>query len=498
MPRVASAAPTGPPFWSPDSRSIAFHAGGKLKRVDVAGGEPQVLCETNGLGGGSWNNDGVILFSPSYGGESALVRVPASGGSPAAVTKLDAAHSETNHAWPQFLPDGHHFVFNVVGRDNSGVYVGSLDSPERTLLLAFDDPRDVGISALAYAPPGYILYVHGNTVLAYPLDVDHLKISGPPVPVAEGVRKMGPGIAAFSASATGVLAYWTGSGVPTSQITWVGRDGTSLGHVGAAGGYMAVALAPDERQIAVSRAEAGTQLAVWVLGVTRETATKVTFDPVSMSPVWSPDGAALAYGSVRDGPPNIFRKPASGAGQDIRLFKSKGSAVPTDWCGGDGAVLFDTRDATTQFDIWSVPPTGDQKAVAVLRTAFNESGARCSPDAHWIAYTSDESGRPEVYVTTFPGAEGKFPISTGGGMLPRWRRDGTELFYVAPDGMLMAVRVRTSATFDAGATVPLFRLRGTSYDVGRNGERFVTNEPAGPDKSQPITVVFNWTSDLKK
>jgi len=485
------------PFWSPDSRSIAFVAGGKLKRVDIAGGEPQVLCDSNGLAGGSWNKEGMLLFSPSYAGESALMRVQASGGTPAAVTRLDPAHGETNHAWPQFLPDGHHFVFNVVGRDNSGVYVGSLDSPERTLLLPFNDPRDVGISALAYAPPGHILYVRGTTLVAFPLDLERLKFSGPAVPVAEGVVKMGPGVAAFSASETGVLAYWTGSGGPTSQITWVTRDGTAQGQVGAQGGYTAVALAPDERQIAVSRVE-GAQSAIWVLGVTRETATKITFDPVSLSPVWSPDGTALAYGSVRDGPPNVFRKAANGSGQDVLLFKSDRSTVPSDWCGGDGAVLVNARDATTQFDIWSVQPAGDHKAVAVLRTPFNEFGARCSPDARWMAYASDESGRPEVYVTSFPGAEGKYPISTGGGTQPRWRSDGTELFYIAPDGMLMAVRVRTGATFDAGATVPLFRLRGTSYDVSRDGERFVTNAPVGPEKSQPITVVLNWTADLKK
>jgi Tol biopolymer transport system component len=258
-----------------------------------------------------------------------------------------------------------------------------------------------------------------------------------------------------------------------------------------------VALAPDERQIAVSRVE-GAQSAIWVLGVSRETATKVTFDPVSLSPAWSPDGTALVYGSVRDGPPSVFRKAASGAGQDLLLFKSDRSTVPTDWCRGHGEVLFVARDAATQFDIWRVLPTGDHKAVAVLRTPFNENGARCSPDARWIAYTSDESGRPEVYVTSFPGAEGKFPISTGGGTQPRWRADGTELFYVAPDSMLMAVRVRTGATFDAGATVPLFRLRGTAYDVTRNGERFVTNDPTGPDKSPPITVVLNWTAELRK
>jgi Tol biopolymer transport system component len=486
------------PFWSPDSRSIGFYAGGKLKRVNIAGGELQNLCDAAGFGGGSWNRDGVILFSPVYAGESGLMRVPANGGTPTPVTTLDPAHGETNHAWPQFLPDGHHFLYNVVGRDNAGLYVGSIDAAGRTQLMPFTDPHDVGISTIAVTPSGYVLYVHGNTLMAYPIDFEHVKFSGPPVPVAEGIAKVGPGIAPFAVSDTGVLAYWMGSGVATSQVTWFGRDGTPRGRVGSPGGYTAVALAPDQRQIAVSRIETGLQSAVWVLGVTRDTATRVTFDPISVAPVWSRDGTSLAYGSVRDGPPDVFRKAANGTGQDEQLFKSDRSSSPTDWCGGDESVLIVTRDAASQTDIWRVPVTGDRKPVALLRTPFNETDARCSPDGRWVAYTSDESGRPEVYVTKFPSAEGKWPISTGGGSQPRWRGDGTELFYLAPDRTLTAVRVRTGAAFDAGGVTPLFRVRGTSYDVTVDGERFVANDPVGPMTSQPITVVLNWMAALKK
>jgi Tol biopolymer transport system component len=486
------------PFWSPDSRTLAFSASGKLKRVDIAGGDPQVLCDTAALGGASWGKNDVIVFSPAYAGESGLVRVSARGGTVTPVTQLDATNRETNHAWPQFLPDGHHFLYNVGGRE-AGIYVGSLDSTARSKLMAFDnDATDVGLSTLAYAPPGFVLYVHGQTLRAYPIDLGTLTLSGPPVPIAEGVGKAGPGIAAYSVSETGVLAYWTGTGVPTSQLTWRGRDGAVAGSVGPPGGYTALALAPDESEIVVSRIEAATQSAIWVLGVTRDTLTKVTFDRVSLSPVWSRESRSIAYGSVRQGPPNLYRKAADGAGEDVLLFKSDRGSLPTDWCAGERAVVFEMRDAKTQFDIWSVAPTGEGKAVALLRTPSNERDARCSPNGQWLAYTSDESGHTEVYVTSFPAGEGKWPISTSGGTQPRWRGDGKELFYVAPDGTLMAVLVSAGTAFKAGTTSALFRLRGTSYDVTTNGQRFVTNEPVGPTTSPPITVVLNWTAQLNK
>jgi len=487
------------PFWSPDSRSVAFFANGKLKRVGVAGGDPQTLCETDGLGGATWSHEDVILLSPGVGGESGLLRVPAGGGTTSPVTRLDPAHSETNHTWPHFLPDGRHFLYNIIGRDDAGIYVGTLDSSDRTQLIPFNlkDPDDVGLSTLAYAAPGYLLYVRGQTLMAQPIDLGHFRLSGPAVPIAEGVEKIGPGSAPFSVSNTGVLAYWAGTAIPTSQLTWRARDGAVLGPIGAPGGYTSVMLAPDERRIAVSRVDPGKQSAIWVLDVARGTSLKVSFDPVSMEPIWSPDSTSLVFGSARDGPPSLIQKSVAGGAQDQVLLKSEHGNVPTDWCGGGRTIVFQAGGAQTRADIWSLPLT-DRKPVAVLQTPYNESGARCSPDGRWLAYSSDETGRDEVYVTSFPSPGGKWAISTSGGGQPQWRRDGTELFYVAPDRTVTAVRINAGPTFEAGAVTPLFKLRGSSYAATADGRRFVTDEPIGDPGSRPITVVLNWTSGLKK
>ena len=396
------------------------------------------------------------------------------GGPISPVTRFDPAHGETNHVWPHFLPDGRHFLFNVMGRDNPGIYVGSLDSADRTQLLAFDltDPNDVGLSTLAYAAPGYVLYVRGQTLMAQPIDLGNFRFSGPAVPVAEGVEKVGPGSAAFSVSGTGVLAYWGGTGVPTSQLTWRARDGTVIGRIGAPGGYTDLALAPDEQRIAVSRVDPGKQSAIWVLDVTRGTALKMSFDPVSLGPVWSPDSAAVAYGSARDGPPSLFQKAVSGSGQDVLLFKSRRSSVPTDWCGTPPRRAgFASQAGARRSCSWRPmrrhnPISGccrrpvNPNRWRCCRAPFNEDDARCSPDGRWLAYSSDETGRREIYVTSFPKPGARWPVSTSGGTQPRWRRDGTELFYLAPDRTVTSVRVGTGSTFEAGAATPLFQIRG--------------------------------------
>jgi len=345
-----------------------------------------------------------------------------------------------------------------------------------------------------------VLYVRGQTLMAQPIDLGTFRFSGPAVPVAEGVEKIGPGSAAFSVSGTGALAYWGGMSVQPSQLTWRARDGTAIGRIGAPERYTELALAPDERHIAASRVDPGKQSAIWILDVTRSTALKVTFDPVSLGPVWSPDSAAVAYGSARDGPPSLFQKAVSGSSQDVLLFKSQGSNVPTDWCGqADGrSILFVAGAEKTQSDVWMLPLTGERKPIAVLRTPSNEVDAHCSPDSRWLAYSSDESGRQEIYVTSFPTPGGKWPISTSGGTEPRWRRDGTELFYLAPDRTVMSVRVGAGATFEAGAVTPLFQIRGSSYAPSADGRRFVTNDPVGEPAPQPITIVFNWTAGLGK
>jgi serine/threonine protein kinase/Tol biopolymer transport system component len=501
------------PFWSPDSLTIGFFANGKLKRVSVVGGEPQTLAETNGMGGASWSRAGVILLSPALGGENPLFRVAASGGALTPVTTLDPAHGETNNVWPHFLPDGRHFLYNVMGRDRPGIYVGSLDSAERTQLLAFNltDPDDVGLTTLSFAAPRYMLYVRGQTLMAQPLDLESLTLAGPAVPVAYGLEKVGPGSAAFSVSENGILVYMGGTGVENSQLAWRARDGTTIRSIGAPAGYVEIALSPDEQRIAASRIDPGKQSAIWIVDVTRGTALKATFDPVSLGPAWSRDSALVLYGSARDGPPSLFQKAVTGSGQERLLFKSTHAAVPMDWCatassasdgsGGGSAehsIIFSSNDQRTQQDVWILPTRDGGTAAPLIQTMFKEDDARCSPDGRWIAYVSDESGREEIYVTTFPAPSGKWPVSTSGGTQPRWRRDGKELYYLAPDRTVTAVTVGAGATFEIGPAAPLFKTAGTSYAPGADGKRFVTNEPVGESNPAPITVVVNWLAGVGK
>jgi Tol biopolymer transport system component len=363
-------------------------------------------------------------------------------------------------------------------------------------LVSFDRvPGDVGLSTLAYAP-GYLFYVRGQTLTAQPVDRNDFRPSGPAVPIAEGLEKIGPGSAAFSVSNTGVLAYWSGTGTPPSQLTWRARDGAMTSRVGPPGGYLSLSLSPDERRIAVGRVDPGQQSAIWVLDSTRGNAIKVSADAVAFGPIWSPDNLSLAFGSTRYGPPSLFQKAASGSSAEELLLKSGRSNVATDWCA-DGRIIFGASDVQTQGDVWMLSLTGDRTPVALLQTRFNEALGRCSPNSRWLAYTSDESGRSEVYVTSFPKPGDRWPISTGGGTEPQWRRDGRELYYLAPGGTVMAVGIGAGPVFEAGTATALFKIRGDSYAPTADGRRFITTESieTGP---HPITLVLNWTAALRK
>jgi Tol biopolymer transport system component len=503
------------PFWSPDSRWVAFFAAGKLKRIAIAGGGPQVLCDSAAGGGGTWNRDDVIVFSPAPAGEGGLVRVAGGGGTPAVVTTLDAAHGETNHLWPQFLPDGRHYLYVVGGRDNSGLYVGSLDSDERTLLLDLARLGDE-YSKVEYADPGYLLFVRDRALLAQGFNASRLAIEGGVAQVADGVVKEGPGSSSFSVSTNGVLVFWGGVVPPETQLTWMKRDGTSSGTVGQAGAYFGLSLSRDERTVAVNRFEPNEkvlQVAVWLIDVQRSTSTKLTFGIGSHTPTWSPDGARIAFSSPRGGPPSLFQKPADNVGQEELLFKSPAASRPNDWSADGQTLIYQSTNPRTNWDLWLLPravPT----PTPLLRTQSNETDARISPDGRWMAYVSDESGTPEVYVTGFPTVRGKWSISTGGGESPEWSRDGKELFYVASKRKLTVVPVNLAldgTKFDAGARRALFDLPALpigvigwgneqQYAPTADGQRFLIPIPTGPAVTSfaPATVVVNWTAGIPK
>jgi Tol biopolymer transport system component/tRNA A-37 threonylcarbamoyl transferase component Bud32 len=491
------------PFWSPDSRSIGFFVtGGKLKKIDVTGGPAQTLADTQAAAGGTWNRDGVIVFARSYADR--LYRMPAAGGAPTPVTTLDESRKETAHLWPYFLPDGRHFLYFARSgqRENYGIYVGSLDSKETRFLVNTD-------ASAAYAPPGFLLFLRERTLMAQPFDASKLQLTGEPFPIAEQVGyNAGIGRALFSVSETGVLVFLSNIFTNT-QLAWFDRGGKPLAQVGTLAQQNYPRLSPDEKRLAVSRGDpqAGSG-DIWLIDLARNnTPSRFTFDPANdTSPIWSPDGSRIVFASNRDGTPNLYQRLSSSAGNDEALFKSSEPKLPNDWSPDGRFILYNSLSPNTGTDLWVLPLSGDQKPTPFVQTEFTEYQGRFSPDGRWVAYASNLSGTYEVYVQSFPSSGGKWQISTGGGAQPQWRRDGKELFYLAPDRKLMAVEVNgAGATFVAGVPKPLFEAHVSAifpgipcYAVTSDGQRFLVNTLVGESAPAPLTVVMNWTADLKK
>ena len=484
------------PFWSPDSRFVGFFAGGKLLKVEAAGGRPQTLCDAGEDRGGAWNRDGVILFS----GIEGLYRVSASGGAPALATKIDP--KEEGHRWPYFLPDGRHFVFlgDAATTEDHHIRVGSLDSQDSQILFG-------AISRIAYAPPGYLLYVNQGALVAQGFDASAMKLTGDPVTVVEHIANVGDNHEFdFSVSEDGVLAYQSGN--PDSQLAWFDRTGKKLGNVGEPANFSTVSLAPGERRAAVGLLDADGRVAdVWVVDLARGGTSRLTFDPHGDgNPVWSPDGSRVVFDSNRlgGGPVNLYEKAASGAGDDQLLLQSDAEKYATSWSRDGQFILFTNGAPKAKLGVWVLPLSGDRQPRALLQTtAFSQADGQFSPDGRFIAYDSNESGRWEVYVQSFPPSGGKWPISSGGGLLPLWRADGKELFYITEDGKLISAEVKVGSALESGVPQQLFQASikntgfGYCYAVAADAQRFLVNTPAEANNPTPMTVVLNWTSDLK-
>jgi Tol biopolymer transport system component len=479
----------GAPFWSPDSRFVAFSSEGRLKKIAIDGGPAQTIAERGG-GQGSWSSDGVIAFATAPTG--GLFRVPDSGGSPVPLTTIDEAKNEIAHAFPSFLPDGDHFLFFARSSDpeQNAVYLGSVSSPERKRLL-------LAASAAVYVEPGYLLFHRDGTLMAQPFDAAALETTGEATPIAEGVQfnPVNRG-ASFAASQTGVLTYRLGAGAPPKTLVWVDRKGIEEPLAAPSRGYQQPRLSPDGRRIAVQIEDRGNQ--IWVYDLERETLTRLTFEgSQNEAVIWTPDGKRVTYYSNQAGPLNLFWQTADGSGGSERLTTSQGSHAAMSW-SSDGQRLAYTETITGDRDIF-VLDMADKKAAPFLKTPFIEGGAQFSPDGRWIAYVSNESGRTEVYVQPYPGPGGKWQISAEGGSEPIWNRNGRELFYRSGDRM-MAVPVTTGETFSSGRPQLLFERRYASiqlpqtfayYDVTPDGQRFLMvkeTEQAGT----PIEVILNW------
>ncbi len=481
------------PFWSPDSRSIAFYAGGKLKRIPASGGAPDTLCDAFGGYGGAWNRQGVLLHNS--GGRSGLNRVSAAGGNPTPVTRLRPG--DVHHRFPSFLPDGEHFLFSVrSGVSNANaVMIGSLDGAEPIPLI--------GISSNAiFVPPGFILYWRDDALRAQPFDPDRLELSGEPVVVAPGVRFEPNLLAAlFSASGNGVVVYYGGgSAIDKSRLVLRGRDGTELGTVGPPGNYYDPRLSPDGRRVAVDNSGVENNGDLWIYDIARPTAMRLTFDLADEScPVWSPAGDRLAICTLVGGAASTHLLDLTGKTKQEPLVDTEMVEAPSDWSRDGAWLVYERRksdDASS--DLWIVS-LADGKTRPFVDSPFDEEHARFSPDGRWLAYSSDESGRPEVYVQPFPDGGRKWQVSTDGGAVPLWRGDGGELYYVAPDNAVMAVAIATDPGWQAATPVALFRSdirfsNSNQIDVTADGQRFLINEALVSSSRQPMSLIINWQS----
>jgi serine/threonine protein kinase/Tol biopolymer transport system component len=492
------------PFWSPDGRSLGFFANEKLNRIDASGGPPLAIADAVIARGGSWGPDGTILFTPDT--QSPIFRVPASGGTPQPVTKLNALRQEVTHRWPQFLPDGKHFLFyaHTGNPQNNGTYAASLDGGQPKLLLPGD-------SNAVYAPPGYLLFVRQGALLAQRFDASSLRLIGDAVPLAENAAvNSGTWRGNFTVSENGILVYEVGS--PTagsSRLLWYDRDGKQIAETGTLGDYGTPSLSPDGRKLAVVvSAPSKSSPNIWVFDLARGIRDRLTFSSaIDAAPSWSPDGKTIVFQSNRSGQFHLYQKAADGAGSTSPLV------LDNDWeyspsFSSDGRYLIFERHARqpgAHTEIQAMPLSGDRKAFPVVQNQqFNVTLPALSPDGKWLAYVSPESGRREIYIVTFPHGTGRWEVSPGGGDWPRWRHDGKELFYISPDNKIMSAEISEhQANLVIGKVQPLFQTNpdsspGWLYDVSPNGKQFVVATQGARQATAPLTLVVNWPSLLKK
>ncbi|MGD0956543.1 MAG: protein kinase [Candidatus Acidiferrales bacterium] len=514
----------GYPFWSPDNRFIVFFAQGKVKKTAASGGPPITLCDASVVWGGAWKGETII-----FGTNEGTMQMNASGGSPGLIT--DGGFSVT----PSFLPDGRHFVYlrNVVehGRRTFGIYLGSVDTkpgdqPSRPLLPDF--------TFVAFAPSfsdprlGYLLFVRGTTavgtvgtLMAQPFDTSRLELAGDAIPLAERVSNT-----SLSASGTGVLVYVAGEQqIPDSvvkgnirgKLTWFDRQGKILRTAGDPTLYRTLSLSPDGKRVALEAPSPQDfdVTNIWLYEFGRGIRTRFTFDSGwDTSPIWSPDGSQIAFASSRNGNGlfDLYLKPSNLADDDQLLFKSSESKIVSSW-SRDGRLLFYGEAGKTSH-LWLLPLSGgtERKPVEIEQTRFNEAMGRFSPDGRWIVYSSDESGKDEIYVrpfevTSVAGSSadgkpvaGKWMVSKDGGTSPLWRGDGREIFFLSPDGMATAVDISTSGGFQAGTPKPLFKVpTGVLFwDVSADGKRFLMPAPSTSNVQRPFTLVLNWQAGLSK
>ena len=476
-------------FWSPDSSDLAFFADGKLMRISASGKSLQTLCNLPDAGeaSGTWGREGTIVFSDNAGN---IYRVAGTGGTP---SLLVANKTHLARHWIHFLPDGHRFLFykNPENENNEGIYEGSVDSSQIKQVAAMPPTR------VQYVKEGYLLYPRGGSLLAQPFDEKNLRFKGEPTVVVERLPYFDKtGWAEFSASENGVLAYMTE--LPKTRLVWLDRTGRETAHVSAPDDYYDVQLSPDGQKAALTIADPRLGSGdVWIQDLALDTRTRFVSGATDDSgPVWSPDGKRLAYFSCCADESTLYIKDSGDTGKGQLPIKTQHFVSPQDW-SPDGRFIIYQKD---QSELWVLPISENAKPYPFIQTQSSDPRVRFSPDGQWVAFVSEEAGRPEVYVTRFEKPGEKWRISSDGGNLPRWRHDGRELFYLAPDGEVMAVLIKAGTQFEAGKPARLFKADSLArgYDLTADGQHFLFIASSAGTQLLPFAVVIDWMADLKQ
>ncbi|MGB7464271.1 MAG: protein kinase [Candidatus Acidiferrum sp.] len=493
------------PFWSPDGQWIGFFSNGKLRKVHVGGGAVQEIADAPLGRGGTWNAQGMIVFAPAIVGT--LQKVPAGGGAPTPVTQIDQSTGELTHRWPNFLPDGQHFLYlarQTSEKQPAGVYVGSLEGNFRKKVL--DGPSDA-----QYVEPGYLLFVHNETLFAQRFDTRKLSVEGDVIPLATDVLKRQRSLwAGVAASQTGQLLYTPTGYESDNELIVTDRKGNTLSSFNLDGDATYIRLSPDGKRMAVALYPSGTTGVggIWIYGLASELKLRFVFtDAYYVSPVWSPDGTQLAFASTRTGPFNMYLKTLNGGAEEKAIHPAPEDERPQSWSPDGKYLVYDRRSNGRRgvAEVMVLPLNGEGQPYSLLNAPYFNSGGQISPDGRWIAFASDQSGKTEICVSTFPQAKGIWQVSTTGGRTPMWRRDGRALYYSRADGIVVSTEVQAGTdSFSTGATMEVLQRHVTqagieaNYDVFSDGQHFVILSVRKGTMHSPLTLITNWMGELGK
>lgn len=475
------------PFWSPEGGRVGFFAEGKLRRIDLSSGEVRTICDAGPGGGGTWNSDGVIVFVPDW--ESSLYRVPAAGGKPAELTLDVASREKAIHLWPHFLPDGRRFLFSMIMPEHSGLYAGSLDSNEIKRISAAESPNDISMTAYA---DGYVFFVRGLALFGQKFEPESLALEGEPIRIADALDVWGPGTTNLSASASGVLAFREEQPRRKVRLTWFSADGERIGAVEPAAAFVELDVSNDERRAVVSMWPGGSLPQIAIVDLARGVTTLLTREHWHGWPFWTPDGKTLLYSAATDGPPNVVAYNEE-TGETRRVQSSQVQTYVSDVSSDGRQLVLMVRYRETGWDVYTMPIVGGSP-VPLLNGPADEQDAHISPDGRRLVWTSNESGREEIYLASYPSLVGKLKVSPAGGSQPQWSPDGSRIYYKEAE-RLLSVELEAGGRMAVSEPREIFHAAFGRYRVTGSG-RILASLFEDKPQARPIRVIVNWKAAM--